>query len=92
MARHLDRLLSCRSPIELILVYSNNQTVIFATKDPKYHNKLKHIDIKYNYVIDVVTHKVINLEYLPMDEMVVNLITKPLKWSLCGACKVCKTL
>lgn len=74
-----DQLLSRRSPTKETLVYSDNQVAISVTKDPKYCNKLKHINIKYNYVRDIVRHNVMCLEYLSTKEMVVDPFIKPLK-------------
>ena len=39
----------------LVLVNCDSQVAIAFTKDSKYHSKTKHIDIKYNFVRDMVT-------------------------------------
>ena len=44
-----------------LILYSDSQVAITYTKDPKYHSKTKHIDIKYNFVRDVVTSEEITL-------------------------------
>ena len=33
----------------------------FNIKDPKYHEKTKHTDIKYNFVMDMVARKKMNI-------------------------------
>jgi hypothetical protein len=40
------------------------------------HEKLKHIEIKYHYIRDMVQRKVELVEYLPTDEQVVDVPTK----------------
>ena len=39
-----------------VLVNYDSQAAIAYTKDPKYHGKTKHIDIKYNFVKDMAAH------------------------------------
>lgn len=46
-------------------LYCDSQAAIAYTKDLKYHNKTKHIDIKYNFVRDIVANGEINLEHIP---------------------------
>ena len=37
-----------------IIVHYDNQATITFTKDQKYYSKTKHIDIKYNYIRDII--------------------------------------
>ena len=39
--------------------------------------KSKHIEIKYHYIRDMVQRKVVLVQYLPTDEKVVDVLTKP---------------
>ena len=48
-----------------IILYYDSQAAIACTKDPQYQSKTKHIDIKYNLIIDIVTSEEINLQYIP---------------------------
>ena len=43
-----------------------------------FHNKLKHIEIKYHYIRDMVQRGGIKLQYVPTEEQVVDVLTKPL--------------
>ena len=61
-----------------VLVNCDSQAAIAYTKDPKYHGKTKHIDIKYNFVKDMVAHKKVNMKYIPTREMVADPLTKPI--------------
>ncbi|XP_075088620.1 secreted RxLR effector protein 161-like [Nicotiana tabacum] len=55
---HLDITKNSQGPMTL---YCDSQAAIAYTKDPKYHSKTKYIDIKYNFVIDMVASGEINL-------------------------------
>jgi hypothetical protein len=39
---------------------------------------LKHIEIKYHYILDMVQRKEVLVQYLPTDDQVVDVLTKPL--------------
>jgi hypothetical protein len=43
-----------------------------------FHDESKHIEIKYHYIRDMVQRKVVLVQYLPTDEQVVDVLTKPL--------------
>ena len=43
-----------------------------------FHNKSKHIEIKYQYIRDMVEKGVVKLQYIAMDEQLMDVLTKPL--------------
>ena len=43
-----------------------------------FHDKLKHNKIRYHYIWDMVQKGVIKLKYVPTEEQVVDVLTKPL--------------
>ena len=43
-----------------------------------FHDKSKHIEIKYHYIRDMVQRGVVKLQYVPTEEQVVDVLTKPL--------------
>ena len=46
-------------------------------KNPKYHGKTKHIQIRYHIVRDMIVQNDVVLKHIPTNEMVVDRFTKP---------------
>ena len=49
-------------------IYYDNQRCIKLTKNPVFHDKSNHIEIKYHYIQDIVRRRAINLQHAPMEE------------------------
>ena len=47
-------------------------------KNPVYHSRMKHIDIKFHFLREKVASSVIALEFKPTEEMVADEFTKAL--------------
>jgi hypothetical protein len=60
-------------------IYCDNTSAISLSKNPVQHSKSKHIPIKYHYLRDQAENKNIKLEYVPTQEQVVDIFTKPLR-------------
>ena len=43
-----------------------------------FHDKSKHIEIKYHYIREMVQRGVVKLQYVVMDEHIADVLTKPL--------------
>jgi hypothetical protein len=43
-----------------------------------FHDKSKHIEIKYHYIRDMVQRKIVHVQYLSTHEQIVDIFTKPL--------------
>ena len=43
-----------------------------------FHDNSKHIKIRYHYIWDMVRKGVVKLKYVPIEEQVVDVLTKPL--------------
>ena len=61
-----------------ILLFEDNQSTICLAKSNKSHSKSKHMDIKYNFVKDMVNKNKVLLEYCPSSEMLADIFTKGL--------------
>jgi hypothetical protein len=47
-------------------------------ENPVFHDKSKHIEIKYHYIRDMVQRKVVHVQYLSTREKVADVFTKPI--------------
>lgn len=70
-----DLNIKLESPIS---IYEDNMSCIKIAEEPKEHQRMKHIDIKYNFVRDLVQENVINILYKPTKEQVADFFTKSL--------------
>ena len=48
------------------------------SENPVFHDKSKHIEIKYHYIRDMVLRGAINLQYVVKEEYIDDVLTKPL--------------
>lgn len=58
-------------------IHCDNQSCIKLIKDLMFHAKTKYIN-KYYYIRSLVRDGVAEIHYLPIDEQVANILTKPL--------------
>jgi hypothetical protein len=47
-------------------------------ENPLFHDKSKNTKIHYHYIHDMVQRGALKLQYISMDEQVVDVLTKPL--------------
>lgn len=59
-------------------IYEDNQGCIELVRDGKFSHKTKHINTKYKMIRDIVKKEIIKCEYCPTEEMIADLLTKPL--------------
>ncbi len=64
--------------LEATVILCNNQNCIKMTKNLVFHDKSKHIEIRYFYIRDLVHKGAVKLEYMGTDEQVADVLTKPL--------------
>ena len=64
--------------MEATVILCDNQSCIKMTENPMFHDKSKHIEIRYHYILDMVQRGSIKLQYVSMDERVAYVFTKPL--------------
>jgi hypothetical protein len=70
-----------------VKILFDSKSVIHLAKNPAYHNKTKHIPIKYHFVIQVIDEGGVSLEKVHRKKNCAHMFTKPvllekLSWCL----------
>ena len=60
------------------VIHCDNQSCIKLTENPVFHDRSKHIEIRYHFIKDCVQRVVVKLEYITTDEQVADILTKSL--------------
>ena len=59
-------------------IHCDNQSCIKMKENPMFHDKSKHIEIRYHFIRDMIQKGVVKLKYVPKEEQVADVLTKPL--------------
>nr|GEU57059.1 hypothetical protein [Tanacetum cinerariifolium] len=58
-------------------IYIDNNNAICIVKNPVYHSKTKHIEIRHHFIRDCFEKKLISVDHIHTDENVADFLTKP---------------
>jgi hypothetical protein len=61
-----------------IIINCDNVSAISISKNSVIHSKTKHIPIKYHFLRDQVTQKIVKIVYLDTKEQIADIFIKPL--------------
>ena len=64
--------------VDVTDIHCDNPICIKMTKKIVFHDKFKHIEIRYHYIWDMVQKGVVKLKYVPTEEQVEDILTKNL--------------
>ena len=78
LRRFLQYLEIVKTASEPVTIFCDSMAALACAKDPKYHGKTKHIQIRYHYVRDMVAQKEVILKHISTSEMVADPLTKPI--------------
>ncbi|KAG5860164.1 hypothetical protein JTB14_032319 [Gonioctena quinquepunctata] len=56
----------------------NNDNKLKVGYEPVFHKRSKHIDVRYHFIQEAISNKLVDLKYLPTDEMLADVLTKAL--------------
>ena len=57
-------------------IHIDNESTICIVKNPVYHSKTKHIEIRHHFIKDSFEKKLINVQKINTDNNVADLLTK----------------
>ena len=64
--------------VEVPTLHCDSQSAIMLAKNPMFHAKTKHIDVKYHFIRDVLEDKHMELVKVHTDDNPTNVLTKGL--------------
>lgn len=65
--------------LDCVKVFNDNQSALKLSVNPMFHERTKHIDVRYHFVREVVSNNIIKVDYLSTAEMTADILTKGLK-------------
>ncbi|GBE80154.1 hypothetical protein SCP_0213570 [Sparassis crispa] len=60
------------------ILFEDNTAAISIARDPQFHAKSKHFDVKHHYVREKLRDKYIDIHYCPTEDMIADILTKSL--------------
>lgn len=63
---------------ELVTVSCDSSSAIQLSKNAKYHERTKHVDVRMHFIRDEIIREVINVVKIPSKVNLVDMLTKPL--------------
>lgn len=69
-----------RLSVRPMLVYEDNQGCISILNNPANNRRVKHIDLKYNFVLEHIKRKDFRIEYVSTNDQLADLFTKGLRF------------
>ena len=66
------------SSLDPIVIHYDNQSCVKLSENHVFHDRSKHIEIRYHYVWDMVQQRATSLRYISTDEQTADVLTKPL--------------
>jgi hypothetical protein len=64
--------------LEPTVIHCDNQSCIKLSENPVFHDRSKHIEMRYHYVRDMVQKNILSIQYVPTVEQTTDILTKPL--------------
>jgi hypothetical protein len=60
------------------IIHCDNQSCIKLSENPVFHDRSKYIEIRYHFIRDWVQRGSVQIQYIPTDEQVADILTKAL--------------
>ena len=59
-------------------IYCDNMSTISLTKNPVFHARSKHIELRHHFIPDLVQQEEIQLEFISTNEQPADMLKKPI--------------
>ena len=64
--------------LDATCIHCDNQSCVKLSENPVFHDRSKHIEIKYHYIRDMVQRGAVKLLYVATKEQIADVLMKPL--------------
>jgi hypothetical protein len=64
--------------LETTVIQCDNESCVKLSENPVFHDRSKHIEMRYHYLRDMVQKGAIRLQYVSTEEQIADVFTKPL--------------
>ena len=64
--------------LDVTCIFYDNQSCMNISQSPMFHDKSKHIEIKFHYIRDLVQIGEVKLQYVETNELIADVLTNPL--------------
>ena len=61
-----------------VSIFCDNESTIKNSKNPEFHKRSKHIEVKYHYTRELVELNIITVLYIDTNDNITDIFTKPL--------------
>ncbi|KAM0730365.1 Retrovirus-related Pol polyprotein from transposon TNT 1-94 [Formica fusca] len=61
-----------------VTIFNDNQGAGELARNPVYHGRSKHIDVRYHFIREALANQSMKLEYKPTEQMPADVLTKAL--------------
>ena len=62
--------------LEPTVIRCDNQSCVQMSVNPVHHDQTKQVEMRHHYVRDMVQRRAVELQFVPMDEQVADMLTK----------------
>ena len=64
--------------LDATCIYCDNQSCVKLSENLVFHDKSKHINIKYHYIRDMVQRGAVKIQYVVTEEQIADVLMNPL--------------
>jgi len=61
-----------------LIIYEDNQSCMYIAEEPREQKRMKHLDIRYNFIRECIQNGRIQLKYIPSENQLADMFTKGL--------------
>jgi hypothetical protein len=62
----------------ITIIYCDSQSAIHLTRDQRYYGRMKHIDVKFHFIRDIIDEERVLVQKFNTKDNPVDMLTKPL--------------